>query len=894
MGVYNLDSIFKPESVAIVGASGREGTIGFALVKNMIDGGYKGRIIPINPKHAEVMGIQAFPSLSEANENLDLAVIATPIATVPDIIRECVDTGVKGAIIISAGGRETGPEGLRREEEIDQEAQRGGLRIIGPNCMGIIRPDQKLNASFAAHMVPDGNIAFISQSGAICSAMLDLSLKENMGFKYFVSVGSMMDVDFGDLIDYLGMDPDVKSILLYVESLRHFRKFMSAARAASRIKPIIVLKSGKSEAGAQAAASHTGAMAGRDSVYDAAFKRAGAVRVHTLQDFFDCAELLAKQPLPTGRRLVVVTNSGGPGVMAADAIEEYGLELSRLSQETIDKLDTVLPPHWSRGNPVDILGDATPERYKDAADCCFEAGEIDGMLIIINPQAMTDPTDVAGLLGKALQERPYPVFTALMGGVDVEEGRQVLNREGIPTYDTPERAIRSYMFLHAYARNLTSLQEIPSRLPHDVSADEDAARQIIDEGLQSGERFLTETASKALLAAYGIPVNRTEPATSVDAAVRLASDIGFPLVMKVHSPDISHKTEAGGVIKGLNTDKDVREAYEKIIQQSREYQPDAEVLGVTLQSMVEEPDMELLIGAVKDPSFGPVILFGLGGVLAEILGDREMGLPPLNRTLARRLMEPTKAYTLLKGYRNIPPADLSLLEQLLVSLSHLLVDFPEIAELDMNPVMMKGGRPWVVDARVRVKKSDTPSPHHLVISPYPEQYEFKEKLHGGEEIFIRPIKPEDAPLLEQFFDNLSMKTRYHRFFSPLKSLSHDLLIRLTQIDYDRHIALVALTGSNGKERMIGVTRAIAGADKDEAEFAVVVDDRWQGKGVGWTLLKKCLHVSKAYGIKTLYGTVLAENTQMLQLTHELGFSITRSHDATETRVSIDLKQVKTE
>ncbi len=468
MGFYNMDKIFQPASVAVVGASETQGSIGRILMENLTEGGFEGNIIPVNPGHSEILGTRSYESLTVAEQNVDLAIIATPISTVLGIIEECAKTGVGGAVVISAGGRETGEKGRKLEKEIDEKARKGGVRIIGPNCMGIICPDRKLNASFAAHMPLEGSTAFISQSGAICSAMLDLSLKENMGFRYFVSIGSMLDVDFGDLIDYLGNDPKVKSIFLYIESLINVRKFMSAARGVSRVKPIVVLKAGKSEAGASAAASHTGALAGKDQVYQAAFSRAGIARVATLEGFFDCAEMLAKQSPPSGRRLVVITNAGGPGVMAADAIEECGLELSPLDENTISKLNEILPPHWSHGNPIDILGDATPERYKQVTACCFEAKEIDGMLILVNPQAMTDPSEVARFLAKSLADKPYPVFTVLMGGMDIEEGLKILNKEGIPTYESPERAVRSFAVLFDYARNLDLLQEIPPRFIQDV------------------------------------------------------------------------------------------------------------------------------------------------------------------------------------------------------------------------------------------------------------------------------------------------------------------------------------------------------------------------------------------------------------------------------------------
>ena len=887
MGLYNLDKIFKPTSVTVVGASETRGTIGRAVMENLIRGGYEGRIIPVNPKYSKVVGINCFKSLSQVDQGVDLAVIATPISTVPEIVRECVKAGVGGAVIFSAGGREIGDEGRALENEIEKEALKGGLRILGPNCMGIICPKWKLNASFAAHMAPEGKMAFISQSGAICSAMLDLSLKKKMGFRYFVSIGSMLDVDFGDLIDYLGHDPEVTSILLYMESLTEVRKFMSAAREVSRIKPIVVLKAGKSKAGATAAASHTGALAGENRVYEAAFTRAGLARVRNLEDFFDCAELLAKQSPPTGRRLVVVTNSGGPGVMAADAIEESGLELSSLGKKTIERLNEILPLFWSHGNPIDILGDATAQRYAQVTNCCFEAESVDGMLVIVNAQAMTDPTEVAETLSKDLRGKPYPVFAAMMGGLDVEKGRTILNDTGIPTYDTPERAIRSFAVLCNYARNLELLQEIPSR-SGDVEKQEAEARALIDRALAGKNKFLEEAESKRLLDYYGIPVNRTEIAESLDAALRLAADMGYPLVMKILSPDIVHKTEARGIQTDLGSEQEVRDAYEQVINAARTYDPDAEIRGVTLQPMVQKADLELLIGAKRDELFGPVILFGMGGIFAEVIGDRNIGLVPLNRTLARRLIEKTKAYKILNGYRNMPEAHMGLIEQLLISLSQLLVDFPEIAELDMNPVLVKDGRPVAVDARVLVRKTLVSAPHHLVIGPYPEQYESKETTTHGLRIFVRPIKPEDAPLLMELFENLSPDSRYLRFFSPMKSLSRDFLVRFTQIDYDRHIGLVALEGEGDEEKMLGVARVIMGPDRKSGEFSVAVGDKWQGHGVGRRLLERCLDAGRDYGVETVRGYVLAENKQMLNLGRELGFEISLDDDDNTCHLTIHL------
>jgi acetyltransferase len=878
MGLYNLDKFFKPRSIAIIGASEKKGTIGHLLVRNLDEGHYPGKIYPVNPSYPEIMDLKAYPSIRETGEPVDLAVIATPIGTAPQIVRECVEAGTKAAIIVSAGGRETGPEGLEIEKSIEKEAAKGNLRILGPNCMGLICPKEELNVSFAVRMPRPGKLAFISQSGAICVAMLDLALSEQIGYSYFVSIGSMLDVDFGDLIDYLGNDTDVESILLYIESLTNIRRFMSAARAVSRIKPIVALKSGRSAAGARAAASHTGAMAGEDAVYDAAFKRAGIVRVNSLEDFFDCAELLAKQRRPTGRRIVVITNAGGPGVMAADAVVRSGLELASLGRETLENLSQFLPPYWSRGNPVDILADATPERYASVVDCCFKAEEVDGLLVILNPQATSDPSDVAKGLSEILKNKSYPVFTVVMGGAGMERGRTILNEAGLPTYDTPERAIRSFMYLYNYSENLKILQEIPPRLETGMQPDHQVARSLIDQGLRNGTGLLTEAESKELLASFGIPVNRTATAGTEEEAVRAAQGIGYPVVMKVLSRDIIHKTEARGVRTDLGTDENVREAYREITQAARKYKPDASIFGVTVQAMIANPDCEILLGAKTDDGFGPVILFGAGGIYAEALEDKAVGLPPLNRSLARRIMEETKIYRILKGFRNRPAADLALLEEIMVALSHLLADFPEIVELDMNPILVSKGKPVVADARIVLRESRVKPPLHLSISPYPEKYEFREVTSGGLEVLVRPIKPEDAPLLVELFRSMSSNSIYYRFFSPMKRLPESMLARFTQIDYDREIALVALREEEEGETMIGVARIICDPDLRKGEFALAVGDPWQRKGVGARLLELCLALAREYGIEKIEGNVLADNEKMLRLGARLGFKVRRSMD----------------
>jgi acetyltransferase len=891
MSAINLDKIFHPQSIAVVGASQRAGSIGSAIMHNLIREGYPGKVYPINPRHKTIWDLGSFPSLSELESPVDLVIMATPIASAPQIVKECKKAGAGGLIIISAGGKEIGTKGRELESAIKKEAKDSSLRIIGPNCLGIVCSQAKLNASFASHMPLPGNMAFISQSGAICTSVLDLSIKEQIGFSYFVSLGSMLDVDFGDIIDYLGGDYQVNSIIMYIESLSRFRNFMSAARAVSRVKPIIAVKAGRTQAGAKAAATHTGSLAGEDAVYDAAFDRAGIVRVKTFEELFDCAELLAKQPRPLGPGLAIITNAGGPGVMAVDALFDYGVDPVALRPETIHKLDELLPPHWSRTNPIDILGDATPERYQRVVDICLKASEVKGLLIILTPQAMTRPTHVAETLSGHLRGKPYPVFTSWMGGQDVEKGKGIFNHEGIPTFDSPERAVRAFMNLYQYSKNIKLLQEIPPNLPKKIEFDHDNARILLDQGINKKNFLLTEIESKDLLSAYGISVNLSKLAVSGAQAVEKAREIGFPVAMKICSRDILHKSNVNGVLLNLKNESEVEDSFKKIMTSARSCIPEAEIEGVTVQTMLS-PEYELILGSKRDRDFGPVVLFGMGGIMAEVLEDQSIALPPLNRLLARSLMEKTRVYRLLKGYRNYPPANLTLLEEILIRLSQLVIDFPEIEELDINPLMVTKNDFCAADARVLLKSTQVPSPFHLVISPYPSQYEVRIQHSGVGELFIRPIRPEDAPLLVKLFESLSARSIVLRFFSPLKMLPHRMLARFTQIDYDREIALVALYGPEQNEKMLGVARIITNVyNRKHAEFSVIVGDPWQGKGIGAELLKRCLSISRERGIEKVTGIVLPENTQMLALGKKLGFSATKVTGESDYKLSIDLTKL---
>ena len=697
MSLYNLERMFKPASVAVVGASEKPGSIGRAVMDNLTIGGFTGRIVPVNPMRGQVLGHKAYPRVAEVEGPLDLVVVCTPISIAPQVIQDCGKKGVAGAIIISGGGKEAGDKGRQIEAQIIEEAYKGRVRIVGPNCVGVVSSAARLNASFGHTMPLPGKLAFISQSGAVCTSIVDIAVTDRIGLSHVISVGSMLDVDFGDLIDYLGNDEDVAGILLYIESVTNHRKFMSAARAVSRIKPIIALKMGRSQAGIKAAASHTGAMAGADAVYDTAFRRAGIIRVETIEDLFGTAELTGKQPLPQGDRLAIISNAGGPGVMAADYLASYGIEPVQPSKKTMAELDKFLPSFWSHANPFDILGDASPDTFRQVVEVCLNSGEYDAALVMTAPQAMNHPTDMALQLAPSLKGMTFPVFTVWMGGREMTSGREVLNLAGIPTYDTPERAIRAFRYMYLYGRNLKMLQEVPPKLSRAITVDQDKAGEIVGRIEGQGRKLLTETESKELLAAYGIPTTPTRLAESEDQAVALAAELGYPVVMKIHSLAISHKSDAGGVSLNLRSESDVRQAYQRIMDSCAAYDPKADLPGVTVQPMVRQKGVEVILGIKRDPDFGPVLLFGMGGVMAELIQDRALALPPLNRLLARRLMEETKVYKLLKGFRNIPPADLSLLEEILIRLSQMAVDLPPDRGAGHQPPPGGRGRsawPW--------------------------------------------------------------------------------------------------------------------------------------------------------------------------------------------------------
>jgi acetyltransferase len=863
---HSLDPIFKPRSVAVLGASATAGSVGSILIHNLLTNPFDGVVYPVNPKRHAVHGVRCYPDLASVPEVPDLVLIATPAATVPDLVAQCAERGVPAAIIISAGFSELGPEGRALEQRI-REA-RGAMRIIGPNCLGVIHPPSNLNASFAADMARPGKVALLSQSGAICTSILDWANQKHIGFSSFVSVGAMLDVDFADLIDYFADDPQTRSIILYMESIGDVRKFLSATRSAARTKHVIVVKSGRHEVSAKAAASHTGAMAGSDAVFEAAFRRAGCLRVTTIPDLFNMSEILATQPPPRGPALAIVTNAGGPGVMATDELMTRGGVLAELSSDTMSVLNQGLPPFWSRANPIDLLGDATGQRYTLAVEACLKDAGIDGVLVLLTPQAMTDPTEIAQRMTRFAQAGK-PLLACWLGGGMVREGRDRLSRAGIPTFDSPEAAVRAFLHMVQYRRNQESLYEAPPALPESWTPDTAAARAILERVRAEHRTLLDEAEAKALLATYGLPVVPTVACASADEAVQQAETMGYPVVLKLLSRTITHKSDVGGVRLNLPNETAVRGAFEAIRDSVTQAAGASAFSGVTVQPMIRAKGYELILGSSVDAQFGPVILFGAGGVLVEVMHDRAITLPPLNRTLARRLMERTRIFTALQGIRGEKSVNLGELETLLTRFSQLICDFEEIAEIDLNPILASASEIVTLDARVLL--TATGNRPRLAITPYPNQYATGFTLRNGTPVEIRPIRAEDEGLIIDLHARHSEHTIRMRFFSLVKTLTRDSLIRLCHLDYDREMALIAVETTDQGPRCLGVSRYYLDPETGTAEFAVVVGDAHQRQGLGRHLLSRLMEIARERGVQRLEGQVLAENRPMLELTASLGF-----------------------
>jgi acetyltransferase len=894
MDVHGLDSIFKPQRIALVGVTANPKSVGGKVLSNLVSGGFRGVVYPVSPSLEAVMGIQCYPDVRSLPRPADLAVICSPSAQVPGLVRECGEAGILGIIIVSAGFRETGTEGQALEDRLLAEARRfPGMRLVGPNCLGIIAPAEQLNASFAAAMPRKGHIAFISQSGALCTSVLDWALQEKIGFSYFVSIGNTADVDFADLIDYLGEDEQTKSIILYIESIRDARRFMTAARAFARTKPIIAYKAGRFPESAEAAASHTGAMASEDAVYDAAFQRAGLARVNDIGEIFDVAELIGRQKIPRGARLGIVTNAGGPGVMAADALIAEQGELARLSVDSLAALSENLPPFWSHRNPVDVLGDAKSKLVAKAAQIVLRDPGVDAVLVIITPQAMTNPAAVAKEIVELAPDARKPVLAAFLGAQSMTEGIRILNDAGIPTYTTPERAVRAFMTLVAYSKNLESLYETPKDISVEFPVHRDDLRDRF-ESLVSGQgETLAEDVSKSLLEAYGVPVTKPLPASTPAEAVRISDLMGYPVVLKVHSPDISHKTDVGGVALDLMSAEMVWHAFEGITAAAAAARPEARIKGVTVQAMVKARDaVEMILGAKKDPTFGTVIMAGFGGVEAELFRDRALGFPPLNERLARRMLESLKVWPLLQGYRGRPRLNVDRLVEVMIRLSYLLADYPEIKELDVNPLLVTPMEVIALDARVAVDPrlvGRAVKPYsHLALRPYPEEYVRKTKLADGAEVTLRPIKPEDEPLWMELLRSCSRETIYSRFRYFFFWESHDVATRYCYIDYDREIAIVAEIMEGASRRLIGVGRLVADPMRESVEYAVLIADAWQEKGLGSVLTDYVIELAKDWGIKKFTAVTTSDNQRMLAVFRKRDFTISADAESSLVEVSKNL------
>ncbi len=891
-----LDAIFSPKSVAVIGATEKEDSVGRTIVSNLNNGLFTGKIYPVNPNHENILGLKAYPNLAAISEAPELAIIVTPAQTVPNVIKECVEAGVKGAIIISAGFKESGIEGAKLEQQVLAEARKGKLRIIGPNCLGVMNPRNGLNATFATTIARPGNVGFISQSGALCTAVLDWSFKENVGFSAFVSIGSMLDVGWGDLIDYLGDDPRTKSIVIYMESIGDARSFLSAAREVALNKPIIIIKTGRTQAAAQAAASHTGALTGSDEVLDAAFARSGVLRVNSIAELFYMAEILGKQPRPAGPHLTILTNAGGPGVLATDALIGEGGELGTLSDETFTALDEILPRHWSHGNPIDILGDATPERYAKTIEIAAKDPNSNGLLVVLTPQGMTNPTKTAEQLTQYAKGFGKPILASWMGGIEVAEGDKILTEAGIPTFPYPDTAARMFNYMWKYSANLRSLYETPV-LP--AGLDEEVgqrlrAREIIEAARSQQRTVLTEVESKQILAAYNIPTVETRSAANTEEAIALAEQLGYPVVLKLFSETITHKTDVGGVRLNLRNADEVREAYQKIETSVINRAGQEHFQGVTVQPMVKLDGYELILGSSLDPQFGPVLLFGSGGQLVEVYKDHALALPPLNTTLARRMMEQTRVFTALQGIRGRASVDLAELEQLLVRFSQLVAEQRWIKEIDINPLLASPERFLALDARIILHEADTKLENlpKLAIRPYPRRYVTPYTLKNGLAVTLRPIRPEDEPLLVKFHETLSERTVYYRYFHSIglsQRVSHERLTRIAFVDYDRAMVIVAeYVNEQGQHEILGVGRLTKGhSNPQEADFAILISDKYQGQGLGSQLLRQLVQISRTEKIELITGDILPENYDMQRVAKKIGFHLNFS--ITEHVMKAELK-----
>ena len=888
---HYLSALFQPASVAIIGASNEAGSVGAVLAENMA-AGYRGSLYAVNPKHRSVHGLDCYPAVGKIPQRIDLAVIATPAHTVPGVIEECGEAGVRAAVVITAGFSETGPQGARLERALLENARRYRLRVIGPNCLGLMRPETGLNATFARGGALVGSIGLISQSGAVCTAMLDWAHSHGVGFSSVVSLGGSTDVDFGEIIDFLVNDPKTEHILLYIEGVRDARRFVSALRAAARVKPVILMKVGRHPAGSRAAMSHTGAIVGADDVFDAVVRRAGAVRVSTIGQIFAAAQAFASHLWPKGDRLAVITNGGGPGVMAADRAADLGIPLAELSPHTIESLKSALPANWSHSNPLDLIGDADAARYAAATAACLADEGVDGVLVMLTPQAMTDPASAAKAVIEAARGSQKPMLSCWMGEEQVIPARRLLAEAHIPVFRNPEGAVELFAHVASFYRNQRTLLRTPGPLSLQARPDLEGARAIVESALAEHREVLNEMESKALLAAFRIPIAKTMVAHSPMEAMLLAQELGYPVAMKVDSPEITHKTDAGGVRLNLGNAQSVRAAYQEIVEAVGRHRPGAHIHGVAVEPMIVRPNgRELMIGVIRDPVFGPAITFGTGGTAVEVHRDRAVALPPLDTFLVADLIRSTRVSKLLGAFRHLPPVDLATLENVLLRVSEMVCELPWLVELDINPLIVDEHGAIAADARVVVgRRAPGRIPYsHMAIHPYPSKYVRTWQLPDGQVVTLRPIRPEDAAIEQEFVKSLSDESRYFRFMNTLRELTPMMLVRFTQIDYEREMAFIAVIEEGGREFEIGVARYITNPDGDTCEFALVVTDHWQRHGLGRRLMELLIEVARSRGLSAMVGHVLANNKSMLELCSDLGFVIAESPDEpTQRRATLTL------
>ena len=875
MGPHYLNCFFTPKSVAIVGASERPESVGYRLLLNMQEAEFQGGLYPVNNKREQILGLKAYPDLNSIPEDLDLVVISTPAPTVPSVMRQCGEKGVNSVIIITAGFGELGEEGKRLQQEVLDIAHRYGIRLIGPNCLGVARPSGFLNATFGDGTIQDGNLALLSQSGAVCTAILDWAKSQDIGFSTVVSMGGAADIDFGEVLDYLATDTKTTGILMYVEGIRDARRFLSGLKAAARLKPVILIKSGRHEAGIKAAMSHTGAMVGGDSVFDAAIERAGVVRAYSISELFSAARVLANNYEVKKDRLAIITNAGGPGVMSTDRAEDVGIKMAELSDDSLHALNAVLPVHWSHANPVDILGDATSERYKQSLEVCLNDENIDGVLVILTPQAMTNPTEIAECIIEGAKHSKKPVLAAWTGGAKVEEGRALFANSNVAHFNTPEIAVDAFGFLANYAQNQILLKQIPSPSVERVAPDVKGARLIIERILAEGRDVLTAQESKAILAAFHIPVNQTIKVTSAKDAMIAAETLHFPVVLKINMPEFSHKSDIGGVRLNINSVEDIARNFTEMEHAIQSKYPEIKEVGMTVEAMFKsDSGRELMIGVVRDPVFGPAISFGLGGTMVEILKDNAVALPPLNAYMVEQMIAKTKAAKYIEQFRNLPVANKQALVDVLLNISEMVSELPEILELDINPLIVDAQGAIAVDARIKAHTSHQLSRYaHMAIHPYPHELTQHYLTANGANVTIRPIRPEDAKMETDFVNRLSEKTKYFRFHQGLQELTPEMLVRFTQIDYDREMAFVAVTEDSSMPNELGVGRYSVNPDGHSVEFAIVVADDCKRLGIGSKLMKTLMQTAKAKGMLSFEAEVLKDNEPTLEMVKKLGFSI---------------------